>query len=501
MATKKSLFVLVGSVLLCSLVGCTSNTPTSQPSSSGAVSSNSSTPTSTSTPTSVSFTFWHTFGQGNDAALLSSCTAFEKLIKEHDGVDLTINRSYQGGYADIQTKIEKSFATGLTPTMAIAYPDHVAGYLKDEPNPGDYVYNLEDYMNDATIGFNKQSYLGDTAGKDDFVEAFIDEGTHFTRQGTFTLPFMKSSEVMFYNVEAVTNAFKFFKPEITSANAIAQYMENITWDDFLALCKVAYDNKAQILSTMTVPAWYDDDANLMISKMYQNNIGYSSIDANGKGVIDYESGTNRTNAEAMVTRLKSAYDAGYLKTKGTEGTYGSDAFKHGLCLFTVGSSGGTGYNSPSGGAFSVGVCKVPVSNANPYFVSQGPTLTFLKNPSLSKAENDLRMKYAWMFAKFLTNGKQNVYQCVYGSQGYLPVRYSAYETDEYQTFLKEGELYAASANILINDISGHYLNTAVFPGSSNLRTQTGGILTQVFLGSKSVSDAFTGAINIAKTYM
>lgn len=501
MAAKKLSLILAGSSLLCLLVGCSTPAAASTGNNSDSGTASNAGSSGPSTPTSVSFSFWHTFGQSNAEALNTSAEAFKKIIKEHDGVDLKIDFSYAGGYPDIQDKISKSFSTGTTPTMAIAYPDHVASYLRSEAKPGDFVYNLDSYMKDPTIGFNKQAYLGDSADQTDFVEAFLDEGTHFVNKGTYTLPFMKSSEVMFYNVQALQNAFKFFKPEMTSSTAITEYMEKITWDDFMTLCQSVADHKSQILSTLQYPCSYDDDSNLFISKLYQNNIGYSSIDSAGKGQIDFENGENRTKAEAMVSKLKTQYDAHLLVTKGTEGVYGSDIFKKGGSVFTIGSSGGTGYNSPSGGAFDVGVCRVPVSNDNPYFVSQGPTLSFLKNPALTSTENDLRMKYAWMFAKYLTNAKTNVYQCIYGSQGYLPVRYSAYETDEFQTFLNEGEIYAASAKILINDISGHYLNTALFPGSNELRSQSGGILAQVFLGTKTVTAAFTDAINAAKTYM
>ena len=155
---------------------------------------------------------------------------------------------------------------------------------------------------------------------------------------------------------------------------------------------------------------------------------------------------------------------------------------------------------PDADAFSVGVVRVPASNNNPLYVSQGPTMTFLKSTRISDEENDLKMKYAWQFAKFLTNPDNNVYLCVYGSEGYLPVRYSAYGTNAFTTFLEEGEIYADSANVLINDIDGHYLNTDVFVGSAQLRVQIGGALTQTLKGIKPAAQALGDAIATAKTY-
>ena len=67
--------------------------------------------------------------------------------------------------------------------------------------------------------------------------------------------------------------------------------------------------------------------------------------------------------------------------------------------------------------------------------------------------------------------------------------------------MEEGETYAESAKVLINDIDGHYLNTDVFVGSAQLREQIGGALTQALLGSKSVTTALDDAIATAATYI
>lgn len=485
---------LLGVTLLSALTACGGGTNNSG---SGAVSDGP-----------VQIDFWHTFGQKNLEALQQSVKKFEALVKKNEGVDVTINLAYQGAYDDIENKITKSFSTGTTPTMAIAYPDHVAGYLRSEGNkPGRFVYNLENFIGDPKIGLAKQPYLGDKKGRDDFVEAFIDEGTKFTREGMYTFPYMKSSEVMFYNVEATLNAMKFYKPEINTESALEDFMSTISWDDFFKLCSAARLHKDEVLSTMKCPAYYDSDSNLFISKLFQNEIGYSSIDSKGDGVIDFESGENRVKAEAVVTALAALHEAGDLTTKGTEGTYGSDSFKKAESLFSIGSSGGTGYNNPDGSAFTVGVCPVPASNNNPLYVSQGPDITLLKNPGLSDAENDRRAEYAWRFVKYLTNADVNVFQCTYGSEGYVPVRYSAYETAAFLEFMDEtdGEgrktIYARSADVLINDINGKYLTTATFPGSSKLRDQVGGIIAKVFLKQATVTQAFDDAINNTKTDM
>ena len=474
------------------------------PTPSGSTGSSSSA-TSFVPPTgAVTVPFWTTFGQKNGEAIAQKALEFHNIMLTK-GVDVTIDCSYQGGYDDVKNKITNGFSAGNIPTIAIAYPDHVADYLAAEPTPGAYVYSLDSYMNDPQIGFGTQDYLGDfdksgnPLDREDYVEAFLDEGTHYMRKGaTCSMPLMKSSEVLFYNADAVRRALTYQQPEISwGDDSVRNYMSEISWDDLVELARFALNHKAQVLSTLKTPIFYDSDSNFFISKMYQNEIPYASIGADGKGIIDFESGENRTRAENMVREFQTLAGQGLLTTKGVENKYGSDWFKNGETIFEIGSSGGTGYNSPEGSSFKVGICRVPDSNDNPLYISQGPTMTFLKNPSLSDAENDLRMYYGWQFAKFITNPETNVFLCVYGSEGYLPVRYSAYDTDAFVEFLQEGEIYAASAKVLINDIDGKYINTEVFKGSADLRDVCEGIVKQALKGGD-VTTLFTDGIREAK---
>lgn len=451
----------------------------------------------------VSFSFWTTFGQSNGEAVQAKADEFASIVEKNEGVKLDIKIEYQGGYTDILGKISKGFAVGEIPTMAIAYPDHVANYLNVQG--GSLVYNLDSYMNDPVIGFGKQEYLGDSNkgqiyDADDFVESFLDEGKHYAKEGTYSLPLMKSSEVMFYNKQAVANAFKIYRPDVLSDDDRENFISHMSWDEMMELSKVALENKDKVLSTLETPIWYDSDANFIISKMYQESIPYSSVDSNGTGHIDFETGEARTKLESWLTKTKKEYDDGLIMTKGVKNTYGSDAFKNGQVLFEVGSSGGTGYNNPEGSAFEVGVARVPANNNNPLYVTQGPTMTFLRSSKISAEENDAKMYYAWQFAKYLTNPEVNDYLCVYGSEGYLPVRHSGYETDSFLEFMDGGEIYADSAKVLINDIDGNYLNTDVFVGSAELRNGMGGALTQVLTGTKGVTQALSDAISTAKTF-
>ncbi len=493
-------------ILSMGLAACGGNKPT--PSSE----ETSSQPTS-SEPTSsasakvdnVKIKFWHTFGHTVITGLESKIEAFEKAVKENDGVTVDVEMTYQGSYDDLAKQIRDGFSVNNKPTIAVAYPDNVADYLDIAKSANEeFVVNLDKFINDKSVGFGKESWLGDTDGADDFVEDFYREGSAYTVQGTYSLPFMKSTEIMFYNLDQLIEAMKYFKPEFNNSESkITEYMKTISWDEFMQLSAVIYEHMGDISNMLEVPFWYDSDANFFITKMFQNNIPFSSINANGKGQIDFASGDAFNNTVSMLTELQTKFKAGLFTTKGIKNTYGSDFFTNEKCVFSIGSSGGSGYNFPQADAFRLGVCRVPASNNNPLYVTQGPTLALFSDTGLSQDVNEATQLYAWKFLKYITNGQANAELCISGSEGYVPVRYSAYETQYFQEFMAEGEKYAKCYKVVVDEINadGGYLVTPCFKGSAALRDECGSLLTAALNGSKPISELLQTAIDNATLQM
>jgi ABC-type glycerol-3-phosphate transport system substrate-binding protein len=273
---------------------------------------------------------------------------------------------------------------------------------------------------------------------------------------------------------------KGYKPEFGSSETkIKEYMSNLTWDEFMNLCTYVKNNMASISNMLEVPMWYDSDANYIITKMFQNNVPYTSIGANGKGVIDFKEGENFNKVVDILDDARQAFKDGLMTTKGIKNTYGSDYFTNEKCLFSIGSSGGSGYNFPQADAFDLGVCRVPASNNNPLYVSQGPTLTMFNDRGLSDEANNKLQLYAWKFMKYITNGQVNAEICINGSEGYVPVRSSAYETSFFQQFMAEGERYAKCYKVVVDEVNdkGGYLVSKAFKGSASLRDECGSMLT------------------------
>ena len=448
----------------------------------------------------IDITFWHTFGDKPETALENKIKTFVDLVKKNENVDVNIELSYQGGYKDMPQKVTTGIATGDGPTMAVAYPDHVADYMSLEGNdPGKYVVNFDTYLKDKELTFGTDRYLGDTEKESDMVQSYMNEGRQFAREGTYLIPYMKSTEIMTYNLDACKTIMSHIHPEI-APDKVKEYMKTITWEQLIEIARGALQYKEEISTELDYPIYYDSDSNLFITQLYQRGIKYSSIGSDGKGVIDFEEPTEFAKVKEVVEGLKANYDEHLITTHGKEGTYSSDNFKKAKCLFSIGSTGGTGYTIPDAGSFEVAFAKVPTMGTDPEkirYISQGPSICFLRNPSLSDEQNNLRLKYAWKFVKYITSKNVNVSLCVTGSEGYSPVRNSCYTTETYSDFIAEGEYYAEAALVTQTDINGRYYNSAVFPGSATLRTQVGAVITNVFKGGD-VTETLNLAINEAK---
>ncbi|MFA6769425.1 MAG: extracellular solute-binding protein [Parabacteroides sp.] len=440
----------------------------------------------------INIRFWHTFGQTIAGGIESYIEKFQDLVKKNEGVDVNIEMEYEGGYTDIESKIISGFSTSNTPTIAVAYPDHVADYLSNESTPGEYVVNLDDYMDDGEIGFGQEDYLGDQ-GKDDFVSSFMDEGQSYINDGTYSLPLMKSTEVMFYNETLLGEILQDYAPGNSGSDLMKKYLEGLSWDDFMDLNRfIAADialDTPKYSDTLKFPCVYDSDSNLFISHSYQENIPFISIGDDGKGSVDF----NNDDSKAMATELLNDYNDGCFTTKGMTGEYGSNSFKGAECVFSIGSSGGAGYQSPTNSTFDYDICKVPYENDNQLYVSQGPTLTLLKSKNYTDAENEMKIKYAWKFLKYLTNSEVNADLCFNYSEGYVPVRESSYETDYYNELMEYDDEFSHNAKVVIEDINGTYFNTACFAGSATARVEAGGILTSIFAKADTLDTAFSEA--------
>lgn len=352
----------------------------------------------------ITVTFWHTYGQGKTALLETFIADFEELYP-----NVTIDAVFQGGYEDIRDLTGNAISVGGSlPTVVIGYPDHIAEYLK-----GNAVIPLDDFAKNETWGVDL----------DDFIQSYLDENTQYPGGYLYSFPYSKSTEMMVYNKDIIE----------ANATAIEAALGEpfpddrpLTWAelDLLAEILVAdtWDRENPTAGQCEYLINFDSAANFFINSVRQWDGGYTNSD--GDILID------NANTRAMLEYVEDRFESNTFAIPlafGEAVGYGSDDFKAGNLCMSVGSTAGVDYNIPADG-FEVGILPTPqYSEDHLSAVQQGPNIAIMSKSS------DAERLAAWLFIKFLTNSENTAAWAM--DTGYLPVRHSGFNSDEYTAFL------------------------------------------------------------------
>lgn len=430
--------------------------------------------------TSISFT--NTF---------SYTTIIEQFIEEFKQIEPNVtvtNNKLTGGYPDMQSQTISDFSTGEYGDLVVGYPDNVVAYM-------DYnkVVKLDDYMNNEKYGLTRSE-------KNDYVQTYLEEGTAYPLSGTYSVPFAKSSECMYYNASALINLnLRKYDATINNGNPLtANYLNNLTWDElFDHLCPaiIAYNNDLpvgeKILNTSDTYGviGYDSDDNLFITLAEQYGYGYTAIDDYGEGSLLW----NNENMKGLMKKLNVAHRNHYLFTKQTNDgkAYVNTFFTAGKTLFSVGSTGGFKYQHSDTLTMEVGCAPIPQADVNnKKIISQGPNVCVLSHG------DDNRALAAWLFYKFMTNTTNSARWAV--ATGYSPVRTSVYTSRAYAEYCDYESIpdttsidYLAAINAqYIMSVDDYLFYSPAFKGSAASRTNVGALLaTCVGATEQQINDA------------
>ncbi len=423
----------------------------------------------------VTIDFWSTF---------SYTTQLDNIISAFNELEpnITVNNVKQsGGYDDLKTKTIQGFPTNNYPDIVVAYPDHVAEYL-------DYnkAVDMTPYIDNATYGWTAED-------KADVLPSFQTEGTQYSIPGTYSLPLAKSTEAMFYN-EDVLIGLDLSSVDSTINNGsplTASYINSLTWEElFNKLCPaiVAYDaalpEGEKIIkvgtgdgetATYHAVMGYDSDDNLFITLAEQYGYDYTAIDpVTGVGQILF----NNDDMKGLMKVFNQAYKDGYFITKGSAGNnYVNTYFTEQKVLFSIGSTGGVKYQISDDNPMNVGVARIPQAEGrDPKLINQGPSVCMLNH------NDENRILASWLFYKFLTNEENSLYWSL--ETGYMPIRYSGYESDDYLDYAdasqypeKSLERLTANNAAYVGTVTDYLFTSPVFKGSSSARQAAASVMT------------------------
>ncbi len=425
----------------------------------------------------VTISFSHTMGQTLRGKLLPYAQEFMNLYPNVTITNLDEPRD-SSKYEELYTMISTQIVGGTQPNIAYCYSDHVAGYNSagavqplDDFLPGGKYADIEVTRSDGT-----KEKLGLTQEQVDmFIPGYYNEGKNFGDGKMYTLPFSKSTEVLYYN-KTVFDANGWTPPT--------------TWQEMETLCR---NIKAKY--PKSIPLGYDSEANWFITMCEQYGSPYTS--ATG----DHYLFDNAKNKE-FVKYFAGWYKDGLVTTQMLNNNkYTSDLFtqtaEEGKAYMCIGSTAGASYQQ-SGSTqgqfdFEVGITRIPqVDPNNPKVISQGPSVCIFKDSNVQE------VLASWLFIKYLTTNVN--FQAEFSmASGYVPVlNMKTMSTN--QTYLElldmadgKGNITALSANVCMEQEDAYFTSPA-FLGSAEARTQVGSLMQAAFANPDKIESIFQTAL-------
>ena len=412
----------------------------------------------------VTIKFYHTMGAALTSILTDAIAEFNVLYP-----NITVEHQSYGNYDALLSQISTEVTVGNQPHLAYCYPDHVATY-----NQAGAVQTLDVFIN-SDIVLNRADGTTETIGytqeqRDDFIDAYYNEGMAFGDGKMYSLALAKSTEVLYYN-KTIFDKHGLSVPT--------------TWDEMKAVCE-----ELKKLYPTDIPLGYDSEANWFITMCEQYGSPYTSATGenflfNNKTNRDFVNMFRQWHQDRLVTTQEisggytSALFTGEVKADDTT----SEAAKGTRCYMCIGSTGGSTYQQPNDKDgvydFEVGIAPIPqVDKNNAKVISQGPSLCVFKKA------NPQEVLASWLFAKFLTTNVE--YQArVSESNGYVPVMKSVQQDPTYMEFLAGAQenptkyITAYAVTVAIQQAENCYTSPA-FNGSSVARIQVGYLIQKCF---------------------
>lgn len=335
------------------------------------------------------------------------------------------------------------------------------------------VVNINDYLNaSGTLNSNPIGYS--TMDISDFVPVYFNEGLAenylgldelgFEADDRLSMPFLKSSDVLFMNLTALKEA--------GYVDESGKVKTPTTWDDLWEACA-----KVANYFPNSTPLGIDSEANLALNLLVQNGYSFTKDEAPYVGFAEEGAGK-------VFESLHTYYDEYYFTTMKLYGSYTSSLFnktpQKGGAAFVIGSTTGASYYETND--FELGIATLPGTLKSDGTFDRS---TLYSGYELVMFDTDLanseeRKLMTWEFVKCL---EDTSFQANFSiASGLNPTRVSSYTNADYTTYLSSNT--AQSTACAISSLMvGDYYTPKTFVDATYFKNNLANALVQIIKGA------------------
>ncbi|RKQ88776.1 ABC transporter substrate-binding protein [Brockia lithotrophica] len=389
----------------------------------------------------VEVTFWHAMTGKHEEALR---TIAENFMKEHP--DVRIKLEAQGNYGDLQQKLVAAAKSHTLPVMAQVIETWVTDFRQNG-----LVADLTPYIENSEIGWSKQEL-------DDIVEVFRKANQWDGKY--YSLPFSKSTQILYYNTD-------YFRE--------AGLQPPKTWDELKEAAKKLTGEKN---GRRVIGMGFENSVGWQFHQWVRQAGGRYVDEATGKVLFDSPEGREALGFLVGLFQEKVARLAG-------EDQYMSNPFGRGDVGMYIGSSAGIPFVAKAAeGNIHWAAAPVPAGKEKAVAFAGNAVAVF----DSAKPEEKLA---AWLFIKYLLNTDNTVFWAK--STGYLPIRYSALKTKEWEDYVAQNPAYGVGTQ----QFDYGFFDPRI-PGFDAALKEIDKEIQAALLGQKSPDDALKAAAQAAQ---
>lgn len=373
----------------------------------------------------VEIQFWHSISNPVHAEILDKQIAeFNKTVGAEKGI--TVVSTFNGNGSELYSNVVASIKAGNAPDVTLALRPYVADYLQTP-----YVVDLAPYINDPEVGIKDY---------EDIFAGLRDANSNYAQKGVYALPIYSYSEILYYNRDF------FEKNNLTVPT---------TWDEMI-------DTSRKIHEITGAPAFgWDNLVGSFMTMMLQSGGRYT--DQNGN---IYFAGEDEAKALEVLKLWQDCAKEGIWRSAG-EDMFFSGPFANEQIPMYIGDSVEASYIPKKNPNLNWGTAPIPqMSKDTAANLSAGPVIA-----ALNTTDNAEKAYASYELIKYLTSVEANK-DVVIGGTGYLPIRQSVADSQEYKDYLAAGHDYLAAGV----DQSSCYFYEPVF---TNATTTSSAVNTAV----------------------